>query len=188
LAIHKPILHQTWLAKFACIGVGPGKTPSKAAATNSTLNAALQTGITEGEKLINTKNSKHWNTSEWLAYTDRFRYYLLRAAVAKYGLGGNAAEEASYPVAMTDSNGKNLTGGVNYTIHFKPSQIPPVNKLGFWSITMYKSTQRLVPNPINRRQNRSIWFCVCIGLTNRRHLTEHGHHHQYSAPMQLDSQ
>ena len=51
---------------------------------------------------------------------------------------------------MTDSSGKNLTGGVNYTIHFKPSQIPPVNKLGFWSITMYNSTQRLVPNPINR--------------------------------------
>src|SRR5215469_7843574 len=60
------------------------------------------------------------------------------------------AEEAFYPVAITDSTGKNLTGGVNYTIHFKPSQIPPVNRLGFWSITMYNSTQRLVPNPINR--------------------------------------
>jgi hypothetical protein len=29
-------------------------------------------------------------------------------------------------------------------------------------------------------------LCVCIGLTNR-HLTEHGHHHQYSEPIQRDS-
>ncbi len=29
-------------------------------------------------------------------------------------------------------------------------------------------------------QLHSIWFCVCIGRNNRL-LTEHGHHHQYSA-------
>jgi len=142
------------LTKFASIGVGPGKTPSKAAATNSTLNAALQSGIAEGEKLINTKIANIGTpVNGWLLQTGSGTYgndYLLRAAIAKYGLGGNAAEEAFYPVAITDSSGKNLTGGVNYTIHFKPSQIPPVNKLGFWSITMYNSTQRLVPNPINR--------------------------------------
>ena len=33
-------------------------------------------------------------------------------------------------------------------MHFKPGQIPQVK--GFWSITAYNSTQRLVPNPINR--------------------------------------
>jgi len=142
------------LAKFASIGVGPGKTPSQAAATNNTLNAALQAGITEGEKLINAKIANIGTpVNGWLVQTGSGTYgtdYLLRAAVAKYGLGANAAEEAFYPIALTDSTGKNLTGGVNYTIHFKPSQIPPVNKLGFWSITMYNSTQRLVPNPINR--------------------------------------
>jgi hypothetical protein len=76
--------------------------------------------------------------------------YLLRAAIAKYGLGGNAAEEAFYPVAETDSNGRALTGGTNYTMHFKSSQIPPVSTVGFWSITAYNSTERLIPNPINR--------------------------------------
>jgi hypothetical protein len=129
------------LAKFASIGIGPGKTPSKTAATNGTLNAALQTGITEGEKLINTKIANLGTPKNG---------WLLRAAIAKYVLGGNAAEEAFYPVAEADSSGKILTGGTNYTIHFNPSQIPPVNPLGFWSITMYNSTQRLVPNPINR--------------------------------------
>src|SRR5215469_12384447 len=109
------------LAKFASIGIGPGKTPSKEAASNSTLNAALQAGITEGEKLINAKianlgtpvNGWLWTSGVGTYGTD----YLLRAAIAKYGLGGNAAEEAFYPVGMTDSNGKILTGGVIYTIH-----------------------------------------------------------------------
>jgi hypothetical protein len=58
--------------------------------------------------------------------------------------------ESLYPWALTDANGKTLTGGSKYLIQFKPAQIPPVNKLGFWSITAYNSTQRLVPNPINR--------------------------------------
>jgi len=142
------------LAKFAGMGIGPGKTPSKEAATNSTLNAALQTGVTEGEKLINGKIANiGTSVNGWLLQTGSGTYgtnYLLRAAVAKYGLGGNAAEEAFYPVAETDSNGSILTGGTNYTIHFKPSQIPPANPKGFWSITMYNSTQRLLPNPINR--------------------------------------
>ena len=69
-------------------------------------------------------------------------------APAKAGLGANAAIEALYPVAFTDANGKTLTGGTNYIMHFKPGQIPQVK--GFWSITAYNSTQRLVPNPINR--------------------------------------
>jgi hypothetical protein len=141
------------LAKFASIGIGPGKTPSKEAATNSTLNAALQTGITEGQKLINAKVANiGTNVNGWLWVSSAGTYgtnYLLRAAVAKYGLGGNAAEEALYPLTFTDANGSTLTGANNYTIHFKPSQIPPVSPVGFWSITAYNSTQRLIPNPIN---------------------------------------
>jgi hypothetical protein len=129
------------LAKFASMGIGPGKTPSKEAASNSTLNAALQTGVTEGEKLINAKIANlGTSVNGWLWTSGVGTYgtnYLLRAAIAKYGLGGNAAEEAFYPVAETDSNGTILTGGTNYTIHFKPSQIPPVNPKGFWSITIY---------------------------------------------------
>ncbi|MGC2574049.1 MAG: DUF1214 domain-containing protein, partial [Candidatus Nitrosopolaris sp.] len=127
---------------------------SKAAATNSTLNAALQTGITEGEKLINAKFANlGTNVNGWLLNLSPGTYgtqYLIRAAIAKFGTGGNAAEEAFYPVAETDSNGTALTGGKNYTMHFKPSQIPPVSPVGFWSITAYNSTQRLIPNPINR--------------------------------------
>jgi hypothetical protein len=107
----------------------------------------------KGEKLINAKianfgvNMNGWTTN--LGVGTYGTDYLLRAAVARYGLGGNAAEEAFYLASFADANGKPLTGGANYTIHFTPAQIPPVNPGGFWSITAYNSTQRLVPNPIN---------------------------------------
>jgi hypothetical protein len=113
----------------------------------------LQAGITEGENLINAKIANFGtNINGWTGNTAQGTYgtlYLLRAAVARYGLGANTAEEALYLPAFTDANGTTLKGGTNYVIHFKPSQIPPVNSGGFWSITMYNSTQRLVPNAIN---------------------------------------
>jgi hypothetical protein len=87
----------------------------------------------------------------WLVQTNLGVYgtdYLLRAAIAKKGLGANAAEEAIYPLTVTDVKGSPLTGANNYTIHFNPGQTPPVK--GFWSVTMYNSTSYLVPNPINR--------------------------------------
>ena len=46
-----------------------------------------------------------------------------------------------------DSNESNWRSKLYYSLQtFTDS----VNKLGFWSVTMYNSTQRLVPNPINR--------------------------------------
>lgn len=67
--------------------------------------------------------------------------YLLRAAVAKYGLFGASPEEAVYPGTFTDSQGQNLTGANNYVIHFDKGQTPPVD--AFWSITMYDNASRL---------------------------------------------
>jgi DNA sulfur modification protein DndE len=74
--------------------------------------------------------------------------YLMRAAIAKYGLFANSPEEAVYPVAFTDSQGQNLTGANKYVIHFDKGQTPPVN--AFWSLTMYNNASYLADNPINR--------------------------------------
>ena len=74
--------------------------------------------------------------------------YLFRADVAQFGLGANIAQEALYPTAFIDIQGKNLTGANNYTIHFNPGQTPPVD--GFWSITMYNNNSLFVDNPVNR--------------------------------------
>ena len=140
------------IAKFASIGIGPGKTPSKEAANNETIKKALETGIIVGEKLIDAKVANIGTKSNgWLVNTKMGNYgsdYLLRAAVAKYGLGANTAVEALYTTAFTDTLGKPLTGANNYVIHFKPGQTPPVK--GFWSITLYNNKSYFADNPINR--------------------------------------
>jgi hypothetical protein len=138
------------VTKLASIGIGPGKTPSTEA--NDTIKAALQTGITEGQKIIDAKvpntgaNQNGWRagTASGLFGTD----YLFRAAVTVLGLGANIAQEAFYPITFTDSEGKPLSGANNYTIHFAPGQTPPVN--AFWSISMYNNKSLFVDNPINR--------------------------------------
>ena len=136
------------VVKLESIGIGPGKMPSTEA--NDTIKAALQTGITEGEKLIDAKvanigsvnNGWSINTQIGVYGTD----YLTRAAITKFGFGGNIPQEAFYPTAFTDIQGGNLTGANNYTIHFE--QIPPVD--AFWSVTMYNNKSYFVNNPINR--------------------------------------
>jgi hypothetical protein len=73
-----------------------------------------------------------------------------RAAGARGGIYGNDAEEATYPLTRTDSDGNVLDGSAhNYALTFPSGQLPPVN--AFWSLTMYDGkTQLLIENPINR--------------------------------------
>jgi len=140
------------VAKFASIGIGPGKTPSEEAANNDTIKKALETGIIQGEKLIDAKVlNVGTKFNGWLVNTNMGNYdsnYLLRTAVAKYGLGANAAVEALYTPAFTDIHGKPLTGANDYIIHFKPGQTLPVK--AFWSITLYNNKSYFADNPINR--------------------------------------
>jgi hypothetical protein len=138
------------VTKLAGIGIGPGKVPSQQA--NDTIKAALQTGITEGEKLIAAKvanfgvkvNGWSMNAAAGVYATD----YLFRAATTQYGFGANIGQEAFYPILFTDSEDKLLSGANNYTIHFEPGQTPPVQ--AFWSITLYNNKTLFVDNPINR--------------------------------------
>jgi hypothetical protein len=75
--------------------------------------------------------------------------YLYRMAGAVIGIGGNAKQEAMYPVYAVDATGQKLDGANNYTLRFAPGQLPPAN--AFWSLTMYKLPESLlVANPINR--------------------------------------
>jgi hypothetical protein len=148
------------LAQFETIGIGPGMIPSTQ--TNETIRQALEHGITEGEKIINARlrvlgaDVNGWdilgmvvNGSNITNDVGNFDTdYLLRAAVAKYGLFANSPVEAVYPGTYTDSQGQNLTGANKYVIHFDKGQTPPVN--AFWSLTMYNNASYLVDNPINR--------------------------------------
>ena len=107
------------VTKLASIGIGPGMTPSTEA--NDTIKQALQTGITEGEKLIAPQIPNLGTEVNGWRVTPAGVYgvdYLFRAAVTKLGIGANIAQEALYPPAFTDSEGKPLSGNSSYVIHF----------------------------------------------------------------------
>lgn len=74
--------------------------------------------------------------------------YARRAAVAFAGLGANGVEDAVYPFAFTDAEGKPFDSAASYTIHFDKVELPPVR--AFWSLTMYNDKQFFAANPINR--------------------------------------
>jgi hypothetical protein len=143
-------------AKFASIGIGPGKSfhfkdlsPEHKAA----VALAIKQG---GEAIEKRRNQIGKNINGWIvgaAFGDRAFFkgdYELRAAAALAGIYGNDAAEAMYPFAKTDSSGDALDGSKHrYTLTFAKDQLPPVNS--FWSVTMYDGkTQLLINNPINR--------------------------------------
>jgi hypothetical protein len=75
-------------------------------------------------------------------------FYLKRAIIAMVGLGANHAEDAIYPLNVSDADGKPVNGANSYMMHFAKEELPPVN--AFWSITMYDTQGFQVANPINR--------------------------------------
>ncbi|WP_246696916.1 DUF1254 domain-containing protein [Methylobacterium planeticum] len=74
--------------------------------------------------------------------------YTHRAGVAYAGLGANTIEDALYPTALVDADGKPFDSRRRYVIHFDKAELPPVR--GFWSLTMYNERQLFAENPINR--------------------------------------
>lgn len=74
--------------------------------------------------------------------------YLSRAVIAYVGLGSNTIEDAVYPTAVTDADGKPFISDNQYVLHFNKDQVPPVH--GFWSLTMYNERQLFAANPIDR--------------------------------------
>jgi hypothetical protein len=74
--------------------------------------------------------------------------YLHRAFVNWEGPGWNPPEDAVYPMATVDGEGKPLSGANNYVLHFAKGELPAAK--GFWSLTMYDSEGFFVANPLDR--------------------------------------
>ena len=136
---------------FGRIGLTPaaGFRPARLSTTE---RAAVAQGIHDGLDLVRAKTrdlgitANGWSTSYAgsIFGTD----YLLRAAVAMDQIYVVNREEALYPVAHVDRDGKPLDGRKSYVICFTRDQMPPVN--AFWSITMYYAKGFLVPNAMHR--------------------------------------
>jgi hypothetical protein len=131
------------------IGPADHKLPGNVS-NHSNLTSSLEKGVGEGRQMIRDAVhrllGKCWSISYNLgAYGTN---YLLRAVIAKVGLGANLPEDAIYAMAKVGSEGMPLSGKNKYVIHFAKDQFPPVN--AYWSVTLYNNQQFLVDNPLNR--------------------------------------
>jgi hypothetical protein len=153
LAINPPVdaYERTTVARFARLGIGPGRHPSTEV-HDPAVRAALLAGITKGEAQLTAASGKAARSVDgWVVSTNAGSYghdALTRAVVAKIGWGANIPVEAMYPHAVSDSTGGALVGGHRYVIHFPAGGLPPVK--AFWSITLYGPDHFFVPNSINR--------------------------------------
>jgi hypothetical protein len=137
---------------FGAIGLTPdhGFRPDGLSAAAS---AEVARGLADGAELVERKTHEFGqNVNGWTINYDGPRFgddYLLRAAVAKEQIYVTVPEEALYPVAKLDADGRPLTGEHGYRVTFAAGQLPPVD--AFWSITMYRrDAHPLVPNSIDR--------------------------------------
>jgi hypothetical protein len=141
-------------ARFATIGIGPDGS-FDAEKLSPEMRTAIQDGMADAWAELDTLKKDEIDTgkvgsAQFFGTADDLKgNHLYRMAGAVLGIYGNTAAEALYPSFSTDSTGAPLTGAENYTFHFAPNQLPPVN--AFWSLTMYGLPKSLlVANPINR--------------------------------------
>ncbi|WP_245296866.1 DUF1254 domain-containing protein [Rhodomicrobium sp. R_RK_3] len=142
-----PMLH-----RMARIGLEPG-TPFSLDDASPEVRAAIEQAPAAALKKIKEKfatagvSHDGWRTN----LVDIGTYgtdYLARAGVAYAGLGANTVEDAIYPTALTDPEGKPFSSDRAYVVHFDKDQVPPVR--AFWSLTMYNDKQLFAANPLNR--------------------------------------
>jgi len=141
-----PIIH-----RMARLGIVPGRFfsfPSAPAEIKQALENAMSGTFTQIKNLSRAgKAVDGWRVrlSTIGSYGTDYR---TRAAIAYSGLGANLIEDAIYPAAFADADGKDFSGENRYVLHFDREQIPPVR--AFWSLTMYDERQGFTANPINR--------------------------------------
>ncbi len=108
---------------------------------------AIARGMHDGYETIRKHADKHEATSGgWSVMGGAVgaygTHYLDRATVAMDGLGANIPEDAVYPIATVDAQGRELDGSHDYVIRF--DEPPPVK--AFWSITLYDDQGHPVAN------------------------------------------
>jgi len=139
------------LNKLRPLGIAPGA-PFSTEGLGAEVIAALEEGVAQGKAAMAAemkslgKMVNHWG----LTY-DMGRYgtkYAYRAAWTFVGIGGNVIEDAFYPLALNDADGKPLSGEHKYTLTFKKGAWPPAD--AFWSMTLYDIEGYLVDNPLDR--------------------------------------
>ncbi len=138
------------LRKLKLLGIEPGKDfdPGK-------LDPEIRKGINEAPwniwKLLAEGPYGMPTVNGWLNIANLGRYgtdYNTRAFVAYAGLGALTSDDAVYPCAFVDGDGRALDAAYNYSIHFPKGQLPP-SVTDVWSISQYRENF-YVRNALNR--------------------------------------
>ena len=141
------------LRVMAAAGIGPGASPSTT--TAPAVQQADAAGLEIGSGLVDAAASTANKSlpGGWTRGTVAGTFgtdYLTRALVAKYGLAEQVPSQAIYFSAAQDADRSPLSGSHEYEVRFSKGELPPKGPDGFWSITMYNSSDFLVANPIDR--------------------------------------
>jgi hypothetical protein len=142
-----PILHQ-----MRRIGIEPGKSFAFDRASPEIQRALTEAGPLALKRIKASLSKAGVASAGWRTVLHGIGTYgadyMSRAAVAHAGLGSNTIEDAVYPTAFTDADGRPFSSESRYILHFNKDQVPPVR--AFWSLTMYDERQLLAANPIDR--------------------------------------
>ena len=140
------------LLRMERVGLVPGQSFDLAKA-----GPAVQRGLTRAAadaypRIVNRRKSIALTRNGWGAMGNAIGVYgndyLQRAFIGFAGLGALPPEEAIYPMAPLDAEGKPFSGASRYVLHFAKEELPPAD--AFWSLTMYGADQFFVANPIDR--------------------------------------
>lgn len=135
--------------RFARVGIGPGRRPSKT--SQPEIMHALCAGIPLAERRIEsarfgTRVGETWDVI--YGYDSPVENALLRAISSRMGIGYHVAEECLYYHCRVGSDGTTANGQNRYRLRFPAGQTPPVE--AFWSLLMMTLDQNTAPNAINR--------------------------------------
>lgn len=143
---------QPAIDRFAQISIGAGKNfdlkpfpadiQQRANGVSQLVFSELNAALTDVKDLKNG-----WNVGMKVIGTYGTDY-ASRALVGYFGLGANLKEDAIYPSASLDADGKQLNGVNKYVIHFEKGQTPPAK--AFWSLTMYDPEGYFTENSLKR--------------------------------------
>ncbi|MGA9098490.1 MAG: DUF1254 domain-containing protein, partial [Methanotrichaceae archaeon] len=123
------ITDQPIVAQMKRIGIEPGKSfdfnkldPAIQRALQKAAVDALKEMKDKAPTIGNVVNGWRMNIDTTGVYGN---YYLKRAIIAIVGLGANLPEDAIYPGAVSDAEGRPLDGNNTYQLHFNKSELPP---------------------------------------------------------------
>ena len=137
------------LVKLSRIGIAPGKPPAWSVLDHAAISLGRWLAdFTVAKELKKPRDLvRGWATPPAML-GNYGTYYNTRAVVAMVGLGANLPADALYPNTRVDADGQALSGSRRYRLHFKATELPPVN--AFWSITAYGPDDFFMDNPLHR--------------------------------------